>query len=337
MNYKQLIELESTTVNNKAQLIENIGNALEMDGWPVETISTKLTAVLHNVDDSYIRRICSKKGWTDPRFRNGEGGTNPATDGSDSLNSLMDNDPFYALKLPYVQAFQVIKDGAEKCLKQLYQQHDIEYTESGKPVKKPLEWQKLYESPDEMLEYYTALGNMVNNITATSAKYVDGRQAMLPMMLFPVLAKTAIITIKHFSSKFFSKVRSDIPDITTKKCTQFLSSDDVKSDLLSSTSDEAWKWNCLDIKCPECKKRTLDGKPIVSYLQVRINPTGTWNLVCNNWKVHSKDGKSEAIFDHELLTHRINILTMDRGRAATRYCVERGLEPPESLSKPDVL
>ena len=250
-----------------------------------------------------------------------------AKDTSDSLNTFFlplykrldehgmvdfDQIPHAKVRWPYYQLYMQCRDLYDKILDEMDKDWDIESTETGKQVRRPRNWSKLFESEADALEYHKALADLLTSINETSAKAVDNRQSILPYMLFPFLAKLSITTIKHFASKHFALIRA-MDDITTKKTTQFLKSVDAKSDILTSTMVDSWKWHYIDIRCPECKEYTLKPKNL---------DDGTWHFVCKNWKAHKVD---ELTFPAELFKLKINSLELNHGRAADNYLKNRGI------------
>ena len=248
-----------------------------------------------------------------------------AKDTSDSLNTFFlplykrldehgmvdfDQIPHAKVRWPYYQLYMQCRDLYDKILDEMDKDWDIESTETGKQVRRPRNWSKLFESEADALEYHKALADLLTSINETSAKAVDNRQSILPYMLFPFLAKLSITTIKHFASKHFALIRA-MDDITTKKTTQFLKSVDAKSDILTSTMVDSWKWHYIDIRCPECKEYTLKPKNL---------DDGTWHFVCKNWKAHKVD---ELTFPAELFKLKINSLELNHGRAADNYLKNR--------------
>ena len=250
-----------------------------------------------------------------------------AKDTSDSLNTFFlplykrldehgmvdfNQIPHAKVRWPYYQLYMQCRDLYDKILDEMDKDWDIESTETGKQVRRPRNWSKLFESEADALEYHKALADLLTSINETSAKAVDNRQSILPYMLFPFLAKLSITTIKHFASKHFALIRA-MDDITTKKTTQFLKSVDAKSDILTSTMVDSWKWHYIDIRCPECKEYTLKPKNL---------DDGTWHFVCKNWKAHKVD---ELTFPAELFKLKINSLELNHGRAADNYLKNRGI------------
>ena len=223
-----------------------------------------------------------------------------------------DQIPHAKVRWPYYQLYMQCRDLYDKILDEMDKDWDIESTETGKQVRRPRNWSKLFESEADALEYHKALADLLTSINETSAKAVDNRQSILPYMLFPFLAKLSITTIKHFASKHFALIRA-MDDITTKKTTQFLKSVDAKSDILTSTMVDSWKWHYIDIRCPECKEYTLKPKNL---------DDGTWHFVCKNWKAHKVD---ELTFPAELFKLKINSLELNHGRAADNYLKNRGI------------
>ena len=198
-----------------------------------------------------------------------------AKDTSDSLNTFFlplykrldehgmvdfNQIPHAKVRWPYYQLYMQCRDLYDKILDEMDKDWDIESTETGKQVRRPRNWSKLFESEADALEYHKALADLLTSINETSAKAVDNRQSILPYMLFPFLAKLSITTIKHFASKHFALIRA-MDDITTKKTTQFLKSVDAKSDILTSTMVDSWKWHYIDIRCPECKDCGVSTSP----------------------------------------------------------------------------
>ena len=250
-----------------------------------------------------------------------------AKDTSDSLNTFFlplykrldehgmvdfNQIPHAKVRWPYYQLYMQCRDLYDKILDEMDKDWDIDSTETGKQVRRPRNWSKLFESEADALEYHKALADLLTSINETSAKAVDNRQSILPYMLFPFLAKLSITTIKHFASKHFALIRA-MDDITTKKTTQFLKSVDAKSDILTSTMVDSWKWHYIDIRCPECKEYTLKPKNL---------DDGTWHFVCKNWKAHKVD---ELTFPAELFKLKINSLELNHGRAADNYLKNRGI------------
>jgi len=345
--FEQLIDMENDTVSNKVKLIELMGDVFERDGVPKREIAVKLTSTIGYagtgaVADSWIRKVATKHGWTraygDSNVYNSDSSIEESSetelndkslqksdlDSSVSLNTFKDRTdaPYYNIRYPYWRFFTDIIEISKRCRDVLEQDKQLVEKDNGETEDAEINWGELFEDHKDMQDYYKALGDMFYNINKTAEKCMDGRQAILPFMLFPFVAKTSLTTIKHFSTKYFVKIKY-LPDITTKKCTQFLKSENSKTELLSLTRQDAWKWNCIDIKCPECRKHNVDGKPITTYLQTKMYPKGTWDFVCTNWKIHKQD---ELHFDPDLLGHKLNMFELNSSNMSDRYLKERGVD-----------
>ena len=248
------------------------------------------------------------------------------SDTSDSLNSFLLLDrrvdangvvdpaqiPQYKYRWPFFAIYKRNRDILDKMMEELSRDYEIETTETGKTVRRPRDFSKLVESDADMMEFVTALHDLLTKIDNIAEKALDNRQSILPTMLFVFVAKLSITTIKHFASKHFAHIRA-LEDITTKKTTQFVKSVDSKSDILLATMADAWKWYYIDLKCRECKTETLEMKAL---------DDGTWHFVCRNWKAHGVD---EIEFPAELFKVKINSLELNHGRAAENYVKRRGL------------
>lgn len=95
--YEELQKVESQTIENKLELIKAMGDVFVIAQVPQADISTKLTECIGDiVAPSWIRNVCKKQGWTDPRFvnsnirnRNDVRASTSASDTSDSLNTFV--------------------------------------------------------------------------------------------------------------------------------------------------------------------------------------------------------------------------------------------------------
>lgn len=374
--YNQIERIEKDTCENKIELIKALGDVFVVAKIPAREISTRLASTIGGagagiVADSWIRKVCAKVGWTreyDNSLHRSDSGSSDSLytipkKNPDDINSwdgkldaakqiareqgrdenevtLEKIVPYYVYRYPYYKFFHDTIELFRKFLEEIQKDFDEEVDDSGKKIRRPRNWQELYESIGDMHEYHKALGmlydraadayrhreellNVNYNAYPSGAKAVDNRQSILPYMYLPILAKLSITTIKHFSSKHFSHVKAAFDTITTKKTTQFTKSPDSVSDLLESTMDDAWKWHYIDIKCPQCKSQSLKPKMLLD---------GTWNFVCKNWQFHGKaHGKEEVSFAPTLLAHRINALTLNIGRASQKYLKDRGMAAPEDL------
>jgi hypothetical protein len=307
----------------KSSFVERMGEIFEMDGMEKTEISVKLKEVYgYIVAPRTIEVVCKQHKWVDPSKSHGA-----ADDAADDTSDSPHDDepdfkqrcelnpstvPFYSIRWPYWHAMSKMRDILKICMDELEKDADQETTESGETVLRPRNWGKLFESADVKKEYHKAIADMFYNIEFTSKKCMDKRQSILPFMLFPFIAKLSTTTIKHFASKYFVNIKTELTDITTKKTTQFLNSEDSVSALLQSVIDDGWKWFALDMKCPTCKEYSL---------QTKIFKDGTWKFVCKNWDYH----KQEVYFEPEKLQHRINLLTQNRFNAANEYLKARNI------------
>ena len=315
-----------------------------------EGVEQKLRAHYKNENivfhPGYFYRVMDGHGWKSAHFQHyrkddgsysssgddgqeGEDDVGPSGDRgntSDSLNSFLLLDrrvdengvvdpkqiPQYKYRWPFFAIYKRNRDILDKMMEELSRDYEIETTETGKTVRRPRDFSKLVESDADMMEFITALHDLLTKIDNVAEKALDNRQSILPTMLFVFVAKLSITTIKHFASKHFAHIRA-LEDITTKKTTQFVKSVDSKSDILLATMADAWKWMYIDIKCPQCKIETLEMKAL---------DDGTWHYVCRNWKAHGVD---EIEFPAEIFKVKINSLELNHGRAAENYVKRRGL------------
>lgn len=311
----------------KKSFIQEMGGILQMDNYERTKISAKLKEIFGNIIDiSTIQKASHELGYTRPY---GKSGKNTDSNSSDSdhdgepeeykeptFKERCEQDPasvpYRNIRWPYWHAFAKMREIAKICMDELEKDFDIETTETGGEVQKPRDWNQLFEDSGARKEYHKAIADVFYNIELTSKKCIDKRQSILPFMLLPFKAKLSTATIKHFASKYFAHIKADLTDITTKKTTQFVKSEESISALLESIMDDGWKWGCLDMKCPNCKKQTL---------KVKIMPDGTWKFICKNWDFH----KTEVTFEPERLTHLINMLESNRFNKAITYLQDKGI------------
>lgn len=311
--YQQLDETDEMAAESKRSLIESLGKIFERDGVKGHEISARLTETIGDiVEPRWIRTVASKHGWTDPSKNTAA--QQPQEDSSDSLNTLNPKSAEYSMRYHYAKIFLDIEKLAKMCREEILKDYDeVTDPDTGEVTHRMRDWSKLFESVADKEAYFKALGDMFYNIQETCRKCLDSRQSVLPLMLFPFLAKIAITNIKHFASRYFVHVKN-VVDITSKKATQFMTGIDTVSDLLGAVRMDAWQWNAIELKCPECKKHDK-----TKYLRVRMYIDGTWDFVCPEWRIH-EGMQGEMHFSHEMLDRRMTILRRNHGNAAAHYC-----------------
>lgn len=332
----EYFEKEDTLEGTKSEFIERMGNILQMDGMKAEKISVKLNKLFgYYVAPRTIRHVCSKHGWTDKRFsnggedgeNNGEGGNDAALDGSDSLNTFFERAaetvPYYDIRYPYMQFFQRLMKLTKNCMEELVKDYDVEVADDGKVTRTVRRYDLLFESQKDKIEYFVTIANVFYNMEPVAKKCLDSRQAVLPYMLLPFVAMVGSTTIKNFSQNYFARVKAKT-EITTKKTTQFIKAMEAREDLLNVVKEEAFLWESIDLKCPDCKKAG-----ITAFLKTSMNPmTGTWDFVCKNWEGPHEENRH---FPFTMLGTRLNVLARNTGRAGDRFLIERGLATAEEL------
>lgn len=236
--------------------------------------------------------------------------------------------PYYALRLRYWDILERDKWFCEAMQEELLKNYeDMETDEAKVPdLNAPRDWSLLFSSVDiygqiiqdsdeDIERFFKGFMDIYASMFDIWRKCMDNRQSLLPFMLLPSHAKVSITSKKHFSTKYYVMLKRKF-DITTKKCTQFLTSQESIADLLNTVKDESWKWHFIEtIPCPNC----LQNAPEVSkryLLKMHAFIDGTWK-----WKCSNCDNYYPAI----LLKEKIEILQNNKKGAASRYLRKTGM------------
>lgn len=212
-------------------------------------------------------------------------------------------------------------------LKNIFTEKEIQDDSGNKII---IEYSKFFDSPEFTLNF-KSLGDLFYADRELWRQQRDSRQSILPMMRLPVLALTSIITNKWLCAKYYAIVKT-ITEITPKKLSQYIKDNKSLSDLLKWVGLDAWRWNFIDVCCPQCD----------SPLKTQMKEDYTWVFVCKNWQAHTKDTwtkeqieqrkKEGTIYDgkFDLLHQRISQLTTNRGGSADNYLKKKSIEITEN-------
>lgn len=330
------LELASDKYNleTKKAIWLKLCEELEIQNVPRTEISAKAHALIEKAlqkktgdktkrfNSSWFYTCLSQAGYTNPYFARHKTDTEPNQD--NSLRRVDPEQPFASERNQFIQLMEDIIEECQANRRELLKDYDVEYTESGEEERYPRDWRAFFESKELFTEKFKIVKDLFYADRDEWKRSRDSRQSLLPKMRLPIIALTSMTTNKWLCSRFFADVKR-ITSITPKKLVQFLHDVESMSDLLHMCKDDAWKWNFIDIQCPDCREYSL---------RVLIRENGTWQFVCKNWQVHrgAKNYESEhgLIIDPSLLTERIKKLSINLGGSATKYLDKRGIVVPES-------
>ncbi len=333
-----------------------LGKALEADKVPKHLIAKTARDVIEkriqerakkrnpNIEPSAIKfrsgwfyAVCAEHGWTDPSFDH-RSKDDPGQErrNSSEILTISPSKPFadernflIALCLAGVKAFQ-------NQIEELRTETDEVIHEDGSKTVEKRNWNIFFADTEAFSEFMQFIGDLFFNEYVSWDRHYDRRNTLHPRMRFTSAAIIGLTSNKYFCDNFLDV--KPVYRITTKAITKFQEDVRSMSDLLKMARQEAWKWNVLEIKCPDCKEYTLQ-----DVMYATGERAGTWDFVCINSEAHRHDAKvdnkragvwlevvNEANgqvrkhFPPTLFKQRLEVL--DRNwMAAKKHCDDRGI------------
>lgn len=342
---KESANLEYLQENDetKSQYWLKMGAILESNNYPKEKIARQVRRLIeeqlkeiykvHSLDtkeaklkSGHYYRTMSKAGFTDPAFDHRS--LENVTEGERNNSSkVSDEKPYAEYRNQLIEYHHNIIQEAENNIAELLiddvvieaKLNDKENNvKKGDKIKMSRDWANFFD--EQSTEFFKLFSDMFYNDRDNWNKQRDERYSLLPHMRLPIFSFISLVLPKHFCTRYFSHVKK-ATTITTKKFKQFVK--DVNpngtvsfgiSDLLNLVKEDAWKWNFIDIACPDCKEKSL---------KVKLLGDGTWRFICKNKKAHSK----EILYSSTLLNQELEKLETQK-KEGTKFLNEKSISIP---------
>ena len=317
-------ELEGQQIGSKKQHIQTMILILQKKEIPNKQIRKILYKDFDGyVSDRFIRMVCVTM---EVETDNEKAEALPLEDSSDSRHEVSYEKPYAELRNQLIKFNYDIKDEADANIEELLidEIHTLaELNDSEQNIKKgdtiilSRNWSTFFESEEINSEFFNLIRDtFYNNKDYDWNKARDTRQSILPKMRLPIFAFKSLVMNQHFCSRYFAHIKK-ATTITPKKLSQFIKDVHSLSDLLHFVKEDAWKWNFIDIKCPDNNCRA-------NALKIRMLDDGTWIFVCKNYKVHI----TERTYPATLLQSRLNQLYKNKTGSAAKYLSAKGITTP---------
>jgi len=329
--------------------------ALWMQGVQKEKCATAFAKIIRDLkfpddpdarwDSGHYWRVVKEHGFTPAGNETSAQGRNKTS--SPILPVRLDIDdpktwvasPYAGNRIPYILLLKNDQRIDQRIIDELEKNYeDKEDPETGKiepDLSNPRKWDHLFASvdinghlvtdPPEVVDaFFQALRRLqVKMQTVIEKYYLDGRQALMPWKIFPIKARSDIISKAHFGKKYYVMFKRK-EDITTKKITQFESSEDTYASFLNFVADDPRTWGYCDfIPCPNCIEKETDPKKC-HLMQMHPAIDGTWKWRCAN---------CGQLFNPKLLKKAFEEISADKNGLARIYLQKEGMPIPESTKE----
>ena len=289
------LEFENDTSKLKREIWIEMGKQLEAANYDRMKIATRIRGLIDKhlkekyekkgvtpkytkFKSGYFDHVMRVQGWTDQKNNN----ANPVTAKRQPNGSTLTE--FKSSCYDERKQDIILLDRFIKLFQALVNELNIDYDDvkvGDKVEKQPRNWKEYYNAGTVKL--HQELQDIVANLVEDWNQSLDKRYLLMPKMklIAPAIVQ-AITTTSSFCSRHYLVLKSKT-EISPKTYKKFMNDLKSYSDFLKLIQVDGWKYYALPITCHECGEYTL---------RTRLNPNGTWHLVCVNKLAH-KDGQPE--------------------------------------------
>lgn len=343
----QIVESLRESEQSVAELYVKGCEALWTEGTPRDECASKFAKIIRDKmypddpkarwDSGYYWRVTKDAGFT-PASDSALGRDENSSDFV--LRLIPDQPETYPaspqadMRLAYIKLFQDDMEITKKMIKELQKNYedlvDPVTGETAPDTSTPRDWSKLFasitpdgqithDSPEDINNFFTAIRDLHVRTLAITKDCMDNRQALIPSMLYPLKAVTAVTSKAHFGKNYYVMFKRRF-GITTKKITQFVNSDLTYADYLNFVRTDAWHWGYSEfIPCPNCYRHETENQTKF-LLQMHPQLDGTWKWRCDN---------CGNFYPAGLIKERLGATMVNRGGCATTYLQKNCIPIPE--------
>lgn len=218
-------------------------------------------------------------------------------------------------------------------------------TKTEPDLETPREWHKLFSTvdtsgavtpdPQEVVdEFFKVLRNIRAKMQSVMQKCMDGRQLLMPWMIFPLKCRGDIISKAHFGKQYYVHFKRRFT-ITTKKITQFEESIATVADYLRFVMADSWQWGYSEfLPCPNCVVK--ENPPKHDYVneedeERELAETEVYMLEMfpfddGRWKWHCAN--CDTYYNPVMMTEILAKVAGDANGMATLYLQRAGVKIP---------